>query len=103
MHPNLTPTERKVLHLVADGMTNKEIASKTGQSEHTVKFHVNSLMSKFDVTSRLQVVVSALKQGMLQLCDIMPEVGLVVTRTNNHESPDSILANAPPRPHYDNT
>ena len=120
MKPNLTPNEIRVLNRIADGMTNKEIAAKTGQSENTVKFHANSLMTKFGVTSRLQVVVSALKQGMLQLVDIMPEVDMVPALTNKDfdelvlsgeqvrmtlkdQRNIKLLVNAPPRPHYDNT
>jgi DNA-binding NarL/FixJ family response regulator len=63
----LTPRELEVLALVAEGLPNKVIASRLGISEHTVKFHVNSVMSKLGVQSRTEAVVRATRLGMITL------------------------------------
>ena len=51
---SLTPREFDVLELLADGLTNREIAAQLGISHHTVKFHLTSLMDKLDVHSRTE-------------------------------------------------
>jgi DNA-binding CsgD family transcriptional regulator len=48
----LTPSERSVLQGIARKLSNKEIAAKLNLSVRTVKFHVSSLLSKFDVPNR---------------------------------------------------
>ena len=63
----LTPRELQILQLVAAGMTNKSIASELGVSEHTVKFHVNSILGKLDAQSRTQAVTIATKLGLIRL------------------------------------
>jgi DNA-binding NarL/FixJ family response regulator len=63
----LTPRELEVLALVAEGLPNKVIASRLGISEHTVKFHVNSVMSKLGVQSRTEAVVRATRLGLITL------------------------------------
>lgn len=63
----LTPRESEVLQLLAEGMANKEIASRLGISDHTVKFHVNALMAKLGVQSRTEAVVRAARKGWLLL------------------------------------
>ena len=50
----LTPRERSVLSLVADGLTNKDIAQQMSLSESTVKNHVSRLMDKLGVSRRGQ-------------------------------------------------
>src|SRR5690606_3096822 len=63
----LTPRERDVLALLADGLSNRSIAQKLGISAHTVKFHVDALLDKLSARSRTQVVVKAVRQGLLEL------------------------------------
>jgi DNA-binding NarL/FixJ family response regulator len=61
----LTPRERDVLHLLVDGETTSGIAKRLGVSENTVRSHVQNLMSKMQVHSRLQAVSLATRAGML--------------------------------------
>ena len=52
----LTPREREVLALAADGLSNREIAAELGISEHTVKFHLASVFGKLGASSRTEAV-----------------------------------------------
>ena len=61
----LTPRERQVLELVARGYPNKSIAYELGITEHTAKFHVGSLLSKFHAASRAEIVTNATRSGAL--------------------------------------
>jgi len=63
----LTLRENEVLQLLALGMTNKAIALQLNITQHTVKFHVNAIMSKLDAQSRTQAVVRATQLGMILL------------------------------------
>jgi DNA-binding NarL/FixJ family response regulator len=63
----LTPREQDVLLLLAEGLPNKGVASRLGVSEHTVKFHVNSIMGKFNAQSRTEAVTLATRLGLLPL------------------------------------
>ncbi len=63
----LTPREREVLQLLAQGQSNKGIARQLGISEHTVKFHVNSILGKLNVQSRTEAVVRATRLGLVLL------------------------------------
>jgi two-component system nitrate/nitrite response regulator NarL len=65
--PNLTPRELEALRLIADGLPNKAIASRLGISEHTVKFHVNSILSKLAAQSRTEAVTNAARFGLIFL------------------------------------
>jgi DNA-binding NarL/FixJ family response regulator len=64
---DLTTREIEVLHLLAQGMTNKAIAHHLGITDHTVKFHVNAIMNKLDAQSRTDAVVRATRAGLLLL------------------------------------
>ncbi len=64
---HLTPRESEVLELLARGATNRDAAAALGISENTVKFHVASLLSKFGVSSRTELVVRALQAGALRV------------------------------------
>ena len=55
----LTPRERDVLVLIAEGASNKAIARRLGISVHTAKFHVGSLLDKLDATGRADAVAHA--------------------------------------------
>lgn len=63
----LTAREREVLQLMAQGMPNKSIARELAISEHTVKFHVNAILSKFGAQSRTEAVVLASRAGLVML------------------------------------
>ena len=64
---SLTEREAEVLGLVAAGLPNKAIGLRLGISEHTVKFHVASVLSKLDAHSRAEAVATAAREGLLQL------------------------------------
>jgi two-component system, NarL family, nitrate/nitrite response regulator NarL len=63
----LTLREREVLNLMAEGLTNRAIAQRLSISEHTVKFHVNSILGKLDAQSRTDAVVRASRAGLILL------------------------------------
>jgi DNA-binding NarL/FixJ family response regulator len=63
----LTPREAEVLQLLADGLGNKEIAGKLGISEHTIKFHIRSILGKLGVASRTEAVARGLRSGLIEL------------------------------------
>ena len=65
--PNLTPRESEVLRQVAAGQTNKSIALKLGISEHTVKFHLGSAMTKLAAASRAEAVAIAIRRGLISV------------------------------------
>lgn len=61
----LTPRELDVLQLLAEGLSNRGIAHRLGVSEHTVKFHVNSILGKLNAQSRTEAAVLAARAGLL--------------------------------------
>jgi two-component system, NarL family, nitrate/nitrite response regulator NarL len=63
----LTARELEVVQLLASGQTNKEIAQRLGVTEHTVKFHVNSILGKLGVATRTEAVVHAARMGIVML------------------------------------
>jgi DNA-binding NarL/FixJ family response regulator len=63
----LTPREKEVLQLLAQGVGNKEIAWRLHITEHTVKFHVSSLMSKLSAGSRTEAVTQGIRRGYVSL------------------------------------
>jgi len=63
----LTERELEVLHLLAQGMPNKEIASVLVISERTAKFHVSSIMGKLGATNRTEAVSLAAQKGIITL------------------------------------
>lgn len=60
----LTPREREVLGLVADGLTNRQIAERLVVSEHTVHRHVTNLLRKLDLPSRTAAAAYAVRSGL---------------------------------------
>jgi DNA-binding NarL/FixJ family response regulator len=64
---NLTPRELQILQLVAEGLPNKSIAATLHISEHTVKFHVNSILGKMGAQSRTEAVTLATRLGLIRL------------------------------------
>jgi DNA-binding NarL/FixJ family response regulator len=63
----LSGREREVLERVARGLPNKAIALELGISEHTVKFHVASLLAKLNAGSRTEALAHAMQAGLLKL------------------------------------
>jgi DNA-binding NarL/FixJ family response regulator len=63
----LTPRELATLRLMADGKSNKEIASELDISERTVKTHLGHLFEKLGVTSRTEAVKIATRRGLVRL------------------------------------
>jgi DNA-binding NarL/FixJ family response regulator len=59
-----TPREQEVLHFLATGCTNKEIAHDLFISEQTVKTHLNSIFRKLNVNGRLQAITCAIREGL---------------------------------------
>ena len=62
----LTERELDVLKLIANGLTNSQIAEKLVISENTVKGHVRNILSKLHLADRTQVAVYAWQQGIVQ-------------------------------------
>jgi DNA-binding NarL/FixJ family response regulator len=60
---DLTPREREVLGLVAQGATNAEVAERLVVSENTVKFHMKNILQKLHARNRAEVVAFALRKG----------------------------------------
>ena len=61
----LTPREIEVLGMLAEGQSNKAIAHRLNISEHTVKFHVTSVMAKLNAGSRTEAVTLGIRQGLI--------------------------------------
>ena len=61
----LTPRESEVLQMLASGLGNKEIAAKLAISEHTVKFHVASILGKLGASSRTEAVSLGIRRGLV--------------------------------------
>jgi two-component system nitrate/nitrite response regulator NarL len=61
----LTARERGILALIAEGLRNKEIASRLNISETTVRHHLTSIFDKLDVSDRLELAVHALRNGLV--------------------------------------
>ena len=63
----LSPREIEVLRMIAEGLGNKEIASKLRISDHTVKFHISSIFAKLGASSRTEAVTIGIRGGMIML------------------------------------
>jgi DNA-binding NarL/FixJ family response regulator len=63
----LTPREREVLGLLGDGLGNREIAARLNISEHTIKFHIRSILGKLGASSRTEAVSRGLRSGLIEL------------------------------------
>jgi two-component system, NarL family, response regulator YdfI len=61
----MTHREIEVLRAMAEGLANKEIAARLGISEHTVKFHVGSIMGKLGAASRTEAVMLGIRRGLV--------------------------------------
>lgn len=63
----LSPREREILALVADGLGNKSIAARLGISEHTVKTHIASIFEKLGAETRAEAVAIGVRSGTILL------------------------------------
>jgi NarL family two-component system response regulator LiaR len=64
---DLTPRELEVLKLIADGLSNKEIAETLVLSEKTVKNHINNIFSKLHVYDRSRAILYAIRKGFVKV------------------------------------
>jgi two-component system NarL family response regulator len=65
--PRLTDRELQVLRLIATGMSNREIAGELTISENTVKNHVRNILEKLHLHSRVEAVMYALRENIIDL------------------------------------
>ena len=63
----LTVRETEVIQLLAEGLSNKQIARRLTISEHTAKFHIGRILAKLDADTRTEAVVRALRHGVVAL------------------------------------
>ena len=61
----LTPRETDVLRMLAEGLSNKEVARQLRISEHTVKYHLSSVFGKLGVSSRTEAVMVGIQRGII--------------------------------------
>jgi DNA-binding NarL/FixJ family response regulator len=61
----LTAREREILQLLADGMSNSDVASKLFISQETVKSHVRHILTKLEADTRTQAVAIALREAII--------------------------------------
>ncbi len=63
---DLTEREKQVLELVAEGSTNRDIASRLNVTENTVKYHLKNILEKLHLRNRAQAVAYAMQAGLLK-------------------------------------
>lgn len=63
----LTRREQEVLQMLASGLANKQVAAKLQISDHTVKFHVASILGKLGVSTRTEAVITGIRRGLVML------------------------------------
>lgn len=63
---DLTPREMEVVQLLAEGLSNKEIARALSVSPRTINFHLDNIYAKMGVRSRTETAVYALRQGWIR-------------------------------------
>lgn len=71
LHPdpveNLTTRELEVLGMLAEGLSNRQIADRLRLSDHTIKFHISSILDKLGVSTRTEAVTAGLRMGLILL------------------------------------
>lgn len=67
MSEEITSRETDVLRMLAEGFVNKEIAARLGISEHTVKFHISSILDKLGASTRTEAVTLGIRRGLIPI------------------------------------
>lgn len=67
MRSDLTARELEVLHMLARGLTNKEIGNALRISGNTVRNHVNSIIEKLEVSDRTEAATTAIQRGLIEV------------------------------------
>ncbi|PYX11621.1 MAG: DNA-binding response regulator [Acidobacteria bacterium] len=63
----ITSRETDVLKMLAEGLVNKDIAARLGISEHTVKFHISSILDKLGASTRTEAVTLGIRRGLIPI------------------------------------
>jgi len=63
----ITSRETDVLRLLAEGLVNKDIATRLRISEHTVKFHISSILDKLGASTRTEAVARGIRRGLIPI------------------------------------
>ena len=63
----ITSREAEVLRMLAEGLVNKDIASRLGISDHTVKFHISSILEKLGASTRTEAVTLGIRRGLIPI------------------------------------
>ena len=63
----ITSRETEVLRMLAEGLVNKDIAMRLGISEHTVKFHISSILDKLGASTRTEAVTVGIRLGLIPI------------------------------------
>jgi two-component system, NarL family, response regulator YdfI len=63
----ITSRETDVLKMLAQGLVNKDIAARLGISEHTVKFHISSILDKLGASTRTEAVTLGIRRGLIPI------------------------------------
>ena len=63
----ITSRETDVLRMLAEGLVNKDIAARLGISEHTVKFHISSILDKLGASTRTEAVMLGIRRGLIPI------------------------------------
>jgi NarL family two-component system response regulator YdfI len=64
---DLTAREIEVLRMLAEGLGNKQIASRLGVTDHTIKFHISSILGKLGASTRTEAVTMGIRMGLIAL------------------------------------
>ena len=70
----LTPREEQVVALVADGLSNRDVANELGLSEHTIKKYLLRIFDKVGISSRVELVLYAMSHGEKSQAEWMPGI-----------------------------
>lgn len=67
MVDEISAREAEVLRLLAEGLANKDVARRLGISEHTVKFHISSILEKLGAATRTEAVTLGIRRGLIPI------------------------------------